>query len=138
MIRRPPRSTRTDTLFPYTTLFRSLRKEQRRRASDTLPSAGHQGDLASQVHQAIHIFPRVWNWESVRSRQSPGPAVAGSGCQPGQASAEQSPDATPQIYLHVSLNDFKVNRSCARQSTAILAASDLAAFARISARKRNG
>src|SRR3546814_1369275 len=25
MIRRPPRSTRTDTLFPYTTLFRSLR-----------------------------------------------------------------------------------------------------------------
>src|SRR3546814_1741353 len=29
MIRRPPRSTRTDTLFPYTTLFRSL---ERRRA----------------------------------------------------------------------------------------------------------
>src|SRR3546814_19339718 len=28
MIRRPPRSTRTDTLFPYTTLFRSLRLEQ--------------------------------------------------------------------------------------------------------------
>src|SRR3546814_17800262 len=26
MIRRPPRSTRTDTLFPYTTLFRSLGK----------------------------------------------------------------------------------------------------------------
>src|SRR3546814_20710307 len=29
MIRRPPRSTRTDTLFPYTTLFRSdLRRRQ--------------------------------------------------------------------------------------------------------------
>src|SRR3546814_331220 len=27
MIRRPPRSTRTDTLFPYTTLFRSLPAE---------------------------------------------------------------------------------------------------------------
>src|SRR3546814_14938227 len=27
MIRRPPRSTRTDTLFPYTTLFRSLGTE---------------------------------------------------------------------------------------------------------------
>src|SRR3546814_13152345 len=26
MIRRPPRSTRTDTLFPYTTLFRSGRR----------------------------------------------------------------------------------------------------------------
>src|SRR3546814_17851123 len=29
MIRRPPRSTRTDTLFPYTTLFRSLVVAQR-------------------------------------------------------------------------------------------------------------
>src|SRR3546814_17199685 len=28
MIRRPPRSTRTDTLFPYTTLFRSIGAEQ--------------------------------------------------------------------------------------------------------------
>src|SRR3546814_16482342 len=28
MIRRPPRSTRTDTLFPYTTLFRSGRDEE--------------------------------------------------------------------------------------------------------------
>src|SRR3546814_1145432 len=29
MIRRPPRSTRTDTLFPYTTLFRSQRDNRR-------------------------------------------------------------------------------------------------------------
>src|SRR3546814_4410641 len=28
MIRRPPRSTRTDTLFPYTTLFRSIARRQ--------------------------------------------------------------------------------------------------------------
>src|SRR3546814_5294259 len=28
MIRRPPRSTRTDTLFPYTTLFRSLTRDE--------------------------------------------------------------------------------------------------------------
>src|SRR3546814_19382424 len=28
MIRRPPRSTRTDTLFPYTTLFRPLEREE--------------------------------------------------------------------------------------------------------------
>src|SRR3546814_10053223 len=30
MLRRPPRSTRTDTLFPYTTLFRSGRQNHRR------------------------------------------------------------------------------------------------------------
>src|SRR3546814_2958948 len=35
MIRRPPRSTRTDTLFPYTTLFRSNRGDgAARRLSD--------------------------------------------------------------------------------------------------------
>src|SRR3546814_1193681 len=37
MIRRPPRSTRTDTLFPYTTLFRS--GDARR---DRLPEARHR------------------------------------------------------------------------------------------------
>src|SRR3546814_12296868 len=31
MIRRPPRSTRTDTLFPYTTLFRSAREREAER-----------------------------------------------------------------------------------------------------------
>src|SRR3546814_1799874 len=39
MIRRPPRSTRTDTLFPYTTLFRSSPPSRRRpiwRASSTV------------------------------------------------------------------------------------------------------
>src|SRR3546814_10335225 len=34
MIRRPPRSTRTDTLFPYTTLFRSLRLGRQRIRND--------------------------------------------------------------------------------------------------------
>src|SRR3546814_6325068 len=35
MIRRPPRSTRTDTLFPYTTLFRSCRRKS---AGDDRPA----------------------------------------------------------------------------------------------------
>src|SRR3546814_11137455 len=34
MIRRPPRSTRTSTLFPYTTLFRSRRADFERRHAD--------------------------------------------------------------------------------------------------------
>src|SRR3546814_4377704 len=34
MIRRPPRSTRTDTLFPYTTLFRSQPDRRRRARGD--------------------------------------------------------------------------------------------------------
>src|SRR3546814_1616516 len=41
MIRRPPRSTRTDTLFPYTTLFRSL-----------------QGDFLTATFQHEALGPR--------------------------------------------------------------------------------
>src|SRR3546814_2317246 len=37
MIRRPPRSTRTDTLFPYTTLFRSRRPRGRSGAAGISP-----------------------------------------------------------------------------------------------------
>src|SRR3546814_9898164 len=41
MIRRPPRSTRTDTLFPYTTLFRSFRRGGLRvGANDVQPEIG--------------------------------------------------------------------------------------------------
>src|SRR3546814_5758630 len=39
MIRRPPRSTRTDTLFPYTTLFRSSARPSRCRPKATLKPA---------------------------------------------------------------------------------------------------
>src|SRR3546814_14078591 len=39
MIRRPPRSTRTDTLFPYTTLFRSKRTD----ILDERRQDGHRG-----------------------------------------------------------------------------------------------
>src|SRR3546814_8768575 len=45
MIRRPPRSTRTDTLFPYTTLFRSHDREHQ---------VGHRGILAREGQAFLH------------------------------------------------------------------------------------
>src|SRR3546814_1697302 len=49
MIRRPPRSTRTDTLFPYTTLFRSSRRRR------TPGGAVHRGRrLSRHVLRRIH------------------------------------------------------------------------------------
>src|SRR3546814_15530957 len=51
MIRRPPRSTRTDTLFPYTTLFRSqVDAGGRRRAADRGLHRGRAG-VAEQVEE---------------------------------------------------------------------------------------
>src|SRR3546814_9478820 len=49
MLRRPPRSTRTDTLFPYTTLFRSIRL--RKAAAD---AEDHVGVLQELVHRLRH------------------------------------------------------------------------------------
>src|SRR3546814_17872030 len=47
MIRRPPRSTRTDTLFPYTTLFRSIAG---------IAERGDFAQVARLRHAAIGIF----------------------------------------------------------------------------------
>src|SRR3546814_12119113 len=50
MIRRPPRSTRTDTLFPYTTLFRSVRQ----RRHDAYPD-----DAVSATQARSHLCYRL-------------------------------------------------------------------------------
>src|SRR3546814_2674644 len=47
MIRRPPRSTRTDTLFPYTTLFRSIERAREADAADA--SAPPPAEIAHHV-----------------------------------------------------------------------------------------
>src|SRR3546814_19944763 len=53
MIRRPPRSTRTDTLFPYTTLFRSHRLDAARdRHRQVGVDAGHVTECAVDLHMA--------------------------------------------------------------------------------------
>src|SRR3546814_9785900 len=50
MIRRPPRSTRTDTLFPYTTLFRSYCSAQLPRLDPLDPlEEAHQGEARHQA-----------------------------------------------------------------------------------------
>src|SRR3546814_11933329 len=53
MLRRPPRSTRTDTLFPYTTLFRS------RRVLDIELNAVTDNPLVFPDKQAEHVEEQV-------------------------------------------------------------------------------
>src|SRR3546814_6891793 len=60
MIRRPPRSTRTDTLFPYTTLFRSLTGEradpQRERGVvGCVGTGGGLGHGSASLERALHF-----------------------------------------------------------------------------------
>src|SRR3546814_11803512 len=71
MIRRPPRSTRTDTLFPYTTLFRSVdphapAREGRR--TDTGAGAGGGGMMEIIVAVGIGVLAGSGIWLLLRPR----------------------------------------------------------------------
>src|SRR3546814_8313636 len=60
MIRRPPRSTRTDTLFPYTTLFRSILDDDapvREALAELLEVAG----IAAQTFDSPKAFLSVYD-----------------------------------------------------------------------------
>src|SRR3546814_15189997 len=59
MIRRPPRSTRTDTLFPYTTLFRSHQRDHgdpdhQPRAQRVVHEEAGTRDAADEEYQPRH------------------------------------------------------------------------------------
>src|SRR3546814_602545 len=61
MIRRPPRSTRTDTLFPYTTLFRSRELFHRRHHGEhaALGQAAMADLAALRAHHAAGFTDRI-------------------------------------------------------------------------------
>src|SRR3546814_17113565 len=73
MIRRPPRSTRTDTLFPYTTLFRSSDRDQRdereHRAGRTLRNRHRHERLAER--EALRLLAGPEPGDEGLRRQAP-------------------------------------------------------------------
>src|SRR3546814_14780551 len=88
MIRRPPRSTRTDTLFPYTTLFRSPQVQSghanlrpflavHRRFGPQVRSGQASGDSGSVVEVVVVVAgaapasSRSFSASAMRSRASP-------------------------------------------------------------------
>src|SRR3546814_4994620 len=86
MIRRPPRSTRTDTLFPYTTLFRSERR-------------GELGQLAGILLDALVRVDADLAGEAE--------AISTAGHKPlvEQAVGHPLPQTDPQHLLHPGLPD---------------------------------
>src|SRR3546814_5437452 len=82
MIRRPPRSTRTDTLFPYTTLFRSVGVAVGMRLGD---EAGRGIDIAGSADgdekvavserlvDAVHLPRHLAEPDAVRAQRTVGP-----------------------------------------------------------------
>src|SRR3546814_8348534 len=87
MIRRPPRSTRTDTLFPYTTLFRS---RQAGFGGNSGPGKNH--DVANVVHRRHQAA------ENKRGKAMTRIGLIGAGGRMGRAIA-QVIAATPDTEI---------------------------------------
>src|SRR3546814_12733985 len=80
MIRRPPRSTRTDTLFPYTTLFRSVGRDAlegspvgRAPCRQPVVEGGDDADQEDQHQQAEQMRPDDDDPEAAQQRHLPRP-----------------------------------------------------------------
>src|SRR3546814_8154578 len=120
MIRRPPRATRTDTLFPYTTLFRSPRSD--RRPAYGLRIGRGIGGSGSRISG-----PRGNRGFSVRGRNRRG------GCRPEGIAA--SPHHVPhrseehtselQSLMRISYAVFCLNKKNNKQVTDLTQMSSL-------------
>src|SRR3546814_17915523 len=106
MIRRPPRSTRTDTLFPYTTLFRSRNTGTMRLRSWRLTGnqnrcgwrelkdrPGTQRQHISADIAPAHFFKQCLEWNHVFDGSSQLPALA-----KWQSAFQFSPIRTSSLY----------------------------------------
>src|SRR3546814_6383272 len=92
MIRRPPRSTRTDTLFPYTTRFRSAGFQLQ------IEDAGVAGDDELEFLRGIEVEPQR-NAESFAQRRGQ-QARAGGGAHQGegrQVDPDRSEEYTSEL-----------------------------------------
>src|SRR3546814_5890426 len=115
MLRRPPRSTRTDTLFPYTTLFRSTAvgktyipitvgcrqrlasAQQQRLPRSELPDATHDACVIGYIAKAQKILDRTYNRLSSEQRMRK---------QPFQFRSENQ----TAVRQHCIMNDRKSKR----------------------------
>src|SRR3546814_17863435 len=101
MIRRPPRSTRTDTLFPYTTLFRSsdLRDHRRHHRSVLLADQAHG---AAGAGRAVLAQRRRARWQPVER--------ASHGARPGHDFLRDYAGAARRLRNIVRAADDRVPR----------------------------
>src|SRR3546814_3521408 len=102
MIRRPPRSTRTDTLFPYTTLFRSVFATSANEDDDIIVSIAPRIDATSEfgdvrLKSDIHADHREYTDNGRESRTTFGLGTKGDyGLNRAHRSAEHT-SALPSL-----------------------------------------
>src|SRR3546814_1497141 len=99
MIRRPPRSTRTDTLFPYTTLFRSALRAS---LQDALSGPGERGGARPPPQSALRdpegARRRLWLQERLGAAQ----LVRARGCRAGRPARSEEHTSELQSLMRIS------------------------------------
>src|SRR3546814_5867356 len=108
MIRRPPRSTRTDTLFPYTTLFRSTGHAQ----ADAAPCG--QGITRRATQASLHR--QAGSARSIRAVRAIGRAPVGPAQPRAAGSALRSEEHTSELQ---SLMRISYAVFCLKKTTRI-------------------
>src|SRR3546814_18204053 len=110
MIRRPPISTRTYTLFPYTTLFRSLTRSTLHSATECAQQAGLDG---SKSRAGRHL--RKSDASLFRARSgSFEPAVAFAGRQ-GPQQDQQEGRSAPDVWMFPDFLESVASSACAKR-----------------------
>src|SRR3546814_18945242 len=115
MIRRPPRSTRTDTLLPYTTLFRSLLEDQELWHHDAVGMAAMDARADGQLdaaHEGRRLHgdpPRIGR---LQSRHAGELLLSRTlrGCGAGRA----RPLSNARPLLGASSEEHRVGKECGR------------------------
>src|SRR3546814_16637339 len=119
MIRRPPRSTRTDTLFPYTTLFRSIMEQL------------HKGTLLNAANTAYLIDlmkNQVWR-ERIPAGVPTGVVVADKpGWLPGIETDMAIVYGTKRTYVITVLSSNAKSRNLADLSSLVYDSLNTAAY----------
>src|SRR3546814_18519869 len=115
MMRRPPRSTRTDTLFPYTTLFRALMAVVVAAVGGDDTPAGHEdvGHFDGLLQQAARVAAQIQDVAAQLAAEPapgladlPAQAVGGTGVYAADADVGQVPFAGIRHRLRPAVGRF--------------------------------
>src|SRR3546814_8256065 len=110
MIRRPPRSTRTDTLFPYTTLFRS---SERPRQSAHRGHVEEQEDAETVVRDPLdQLAARISELQPPAKRA----ARIGHGRTPARRSEEHTSELQSLMRISYAVFCLKKKQSTSRRA----------------------
>src|SRR3546814_1305616 len=119
MIRRPPRYTRTDTLFPYTTLSRSRHAAQHPRSAAQANAARVPASRLARALWSQRLFAARHRSTTVRCRMNTVAATEEPTAEPAAAGSRRSEEHTSELQslMRISYAVFCLKKKKKLQKT---------------------